>query len=482
MKKNSIKLNYFFNLLYQLLSIIIPVITTPYLSRVLSPKGIGEYNYSFSITTLFMILSVLGSHGYAQREIAFNQNNKEKISKLFFEILIIRLIACLITTPIFFYVAITQQKYSNLLLSQYIMILSTIFDISWFFQGLEEFKKLAIRNISLKIITTIAIFIFVNKDSDLIIYSLLMSISLLMSSLTMWPYCRDYIEIISLKKINIRQHFRPILMFFIPVSAVYIYTSVDKILLGVLANDIEVGYYSQADRIVRLLLTVITSLGTVLLPRIANLLSNKDTLKVKSEIKKSILFVSFIGFPMCGGLIAISPIMIPWFLGKDFQASVLLVQFLSSLTLILGFSSVTGQAVLIPLKKQNFYTVTVILGAIINIVGNFILVPHFLSLGSVISTLISEVLVCALQTVVVFKILNLNYREIFIESKDYIIGSIIMTITLSLLVLKLEVSTFDLLITVLTGFIIYFSYLLITKNILVINLIKNIRTKKFKSN
>ncbi|WHL24687.1 polysaccharide biosynthesis C-terminal domain-containing protein [Streptococcus iniae] len=131
---------------------------------------------------------------------------------------------------------------------------------------------------------------------------------------------------------------------------------------------------------------------------------------------------------------------------------------------------------------QNFYTVTVILGAIINIVGNFILVPHFLSLGSVISTLISEVLVCALQTVVVFKILNLNYREIFIESKDYIIGSIIMTITLSLLVLKLEVSTFDLLITVLTGFIIYFSYLLITKNILVINLIKNIRTKKFKSN
>lgn len=147
-----------------------------------------------------MILSVLGSHGYAQREIAFNQNNKEKISKLFFEILIIRLIACLITTPIFFYVAITQQKYSNLLLSQYIMILSTIFDISWFFQGLEEFKKLAIRNISLKIITTIAIFIFVNKDSDLIIYSLLMSISLLMSSLTMWPYCRDYIEIISLKK------------------------------------------------------------------------------------------------------------------------------------------------------------------------------------------------------------------------------------------------------------------------------------------
>ncbi|WHL24686.1 oligosaccharide flippase family protein [Streptococcus iniae] len=152
-----------------------------------------------------------------------------------------------------------------------------------------------------------------------------------------------------------RQHFRPILMFFIPVSAVYIYTSVDKILLGVLANDIEVGYYSQADRIVRLLLTVITSLGTVLLPRIANLLSNKDTLKVKSEIKKSILFVSFIGFPMCGGLIAISPIMIPWFLGKDFQASVLLVQFLSSLTLILGFSSVTGQAVLIPLKKQNFY-------------------------------------------------------------------------------------------------------------------------------
>lgn len=274
--KQSITKNYLYNLFYQILIIIVPLFTTPYLSRVLGAEAIGIYSYTLSIATYFILFGSLGVAMYGQREIAYVQDDKEKRSKIFFEIVIMRFITLGISLLLFYFSFCTQGDYRVYYKILILEIVANSLDISWFFQGLEEFKKTVIRNTVVKLVSIICIFTFVKSANDLSKYFLIYVLSTLIGNISMWMYLPKYLKKIRRKELKILKHVKPTAVLFIPQLATQAYTVLDKTMIGAMVADkSEVGFYEQAQKMVKLLLTIATSLGTVMVPRMASTFASR---------------------------------------------------------------------------------------------------------------------------------------------------------------------------------------------------------------
>ena len=451
----SIKKNYMYNLIYNILLIISPLIVTPYVSRILKPDGIGAYQYTNAIVTVFILIASLGTNMYAQREIAYYQNNIEKRSKIFKSIFIIRLISSFIVTIIYIPIMFLNETYKYLYLVQYILIISNVFNITWLYQGLEDFKKTATRGLIVKIISIFSIFVFVKTKNDLVLYAFINAMANLISSLYLWLYIKKIIIPVKLNIKDITQHIKPVILLFLPVAAIYVYTYVDKIILGMLSTTEQVGFYSQSENLVKIVMTTLTSLGTVLLPRISKLLGQKKWDEVKNEVNNSIKFVIMLGLPMVFGLILTSSLFVPWFFGDEYLPCIFLIQLLSFLIVIIGLSSVTGQAILIPLNKQKEYTITIAIGAVLNVLLNIMLIPKYGAIGASLATLAAEMIVNITQQILVFKILKLRFIDVLNSNIKSIISTLVMILILLIIKPYFNVSILSTLIYSLLGIIIY---------------------------
>lgn len=300
--------------------------------------------------------------------------------------------------------------------------------LAGFFQGIEEFKKTVIRNSSVKIISIILIFLLVKSEDDLLLYILILGGSTLLGQLSMWVYMPRMLKKCPRKSLNIKRHLKPTFMLFLPSIATYVYTFLDKIMLGAMQDTSEVGYYSQSEKIVKIAMTVITSLGTVLVPRLSNLIKKGEWNSVRKYFAKSVHFVFILGVPMMLGMIIVASDLVPWFLGEGFEQSVLLMQLLSPLVLIIGIASVTGQAVLVSMERQSYYTVSVICGSITNMLLNLLLIPKLKSSGAVAATLMAEFVVTFMQVLGVRKIVD--FKQIIIQNIKCIISGCIMFLLL----------------------------------------------------
>lgn len=285
--KQSITKNYLYNLFYQILIIIVPLFTTPYLSRVLGAESIGIYSYTLSITTYFILLGSLGVAKYGQREIAYVQDDKQKISKIFFEIVSMRFITLGISLLLFYFSFCTQGNYNVYYRILILEIIANSLDISWFFQGLEEFKKTVVRNTIVKLASIVCIFTFVKSANDLYKYFLIYVLSTLIGNISMWMYLPKYLKKIKIKELKILQHLKPTVVLFIPQLATQLYTVLDKTMIGTIVSDkSEVGFYEQAQKLVKLLLTIATSLGAVMAPRMASTFASRQSRKIKRIYEK----------------------------------------------------------------------------------------------------------------------------------------------------------------------------------------------------
>lgn len=456
--------NYIYNLVYQILVMILPIITTPYISRVLKPEGVGDYNFAFSIVSVVLIVAQLGTNLYGQREIAFVQSDLFSRSKVFWEILIIRVITTFISLPIYLIIAFQYKKYSILLLWMSIYLIANIIEVSWFFQGLEDFKKTAIRSIGVKVIGALLIFLTIKSETDLNKYVFVLAMAQLLGNAALLIKVPEKIVLVKIKALELKKHIKPVLNLFLPTAAVYVYTYIDKIILGVLSSNEEVGYFSQAEKIVKLLMTILTSLGIVLLPHIATIVKTGEMKKINEEISEAIAFVFGLGFPMAIGSIIIGDRFIPWFLGADYIHSVILFKVLSPLIVIIGLASVVGQAILIPLKKQKVYSISILLGALLNLVCNFLLIPHLNSLGAAIGTIVAELTVTSIQSYAVYKCIGVNVLKILVQSYKYLVASLIMGIIMRLISIYSPVNTIMMFAIVLIGVFVYFFLLVLLKD------------------
>lgn len=463
----SIKKNYIYNVLYQVLLVIIPLITIPYLSRVLGADGIGTVSFAESLVSYFVLFANLGINIYGQREISYAQDDKRRRSIAFYNILITKFITAL-AALIIYVICYFTILHNTIYLILSIQIISVIFDITWFFQGIEEFDKIVIRNTIIKLINIVFIYTLVKGKDSIIIYCISVVLFPLIGFLSLWPNLSIYLDQIDFSKINVSNVLKVSLTLFLPTIAIQIYTVLDKTMIGIITKDaLENGYYEQSIKISRSLLLLITALSTVVIPRVGYYFDKNDHDVVKDILYKSYRFVFMMSIPMCFGLYFVSYNFIPWFLGAGFDKSIILVQIFSLLIIFISLSNVTGMQYFVPTKQQNKLTISVCIGAIVNFILNCLLIPNFKSVGAAVSSVIAEAIITIVQFILAKDYISIP--KIIKNSIKYLISGAIMLIILFIFARNREPSIFNTLIISVIGATTYFATLLLLKDEFIFN-------------
>ena len=453
-ENNSPKKNFIYNLLYQIFILIIPLITAPYLARVIGAEGVGVYSYTYSIVYYFMMFVLLGVNNYGNRAIAKVRDNKETRSKIFLEIYSLQLILGIIISFIYFiFIFCIKNEYIDILKILYLYILSSMLDINWFFFGLEEFKKTVTRNVFVKIISLVLIFIFIKEKTDLWKYVFILSFMAIVSKLIMWKYVPENINFTKINIKDVFKHLKPNLILFVPVIAVSFYKIMDKIMLGVMAGVEEVGYYENAEKIINIPMSLITALGTVMLPRMSNIVANGENEKMRQYLKKSIVFIMFLAFPMMFGLVTIGYKFSIIYFGSEFKKTGVLIMLLSTTIPFMAFANVIRTQYLVPNEKEKIFIKSVVLGAIVNFIVNMIFIPKYLSIGACLGTIIAESIVMLYQTISVRNVLPI--KEYLSCCTIFFIKAIIMYLVIMIFrILKLE-NFIEIILQIIIGTVLY---------------------------
>ncbi|MFZ7158392.1 lipopolysaccharide biosynthesis protein [Avibacterium gallinarum] len=422
---SSIRTNFLYNSLYQILTLFIPIITLPYLSRVLGTWNIGVYSYHFTISVLFGIFIILGNANYGNRAIAeITSKSKILISETFWNIYFIQFFLGLCILAIYIWYTLSFSTDIKISLIQTIYLLSVILDINWLFYGLEKFKLSIIRNVIIKITTVIFIILLVKNKNDLYTYAFILSLSSLLSQLSLWFFIREYVHITPLKFDKIISHAKSTLALFIPVIAVSTYALLSKIILGSMSNIDEVGYFENSSRLIAIPVMAIWSLGTVMFPRISSIISAGQKDKIFKYIYISFLLSAFLSSSISFGIIGISNEFVPLFFGDNFDKCKILIPILVSSALFISWGEVIRTQYLLPNRKDKIYVSSVLYAAIINVIINIILVPNYGSIGSAIAILITEALICIIQIISVKN--DLDIKKYILHSLFFISTGLIM--------------------------------------------------------
>ncbi|MBS9337745.1 flippase [Fructobacillus parabroussonetiae] len=427
--------NYLYNAAYQLLNIIVPIITLPYLARVLGKEAVGIASWTNSLVTYFLLIASLGIVTYGSREIAYVRNDVELRQKKFWEIQTIHFIAGL--AAIAMYVAfiygggvLNSRIHNNELFLWYQIwvIFSGIVDISWYFMGLEDFKKTVLRNMFIKLLMTVLIFILVKAPSDVGAYILLLAISQVIGNLSMWFYLIGKFKLPKFSSLELNLHWKPVFLMFLPTIATQIYLQLNKTMLPfITGSTASSGIYDNADKIIKVCLALVTSVGLVMLPRMSAHYAAGEHDQMKKAIHSSMDFVSAIAIPLAAGIAAIGPTAMLWFLGQSWGQVGSALVLLTPIIIFIGWSNVIGNQFLIPTKRLHDYTWSVTFGALLNVVLNFFFIFLWGVEGAAIATALSELAVILYQLVVTRE--DMPVSKHFTGIWRYLLAALVMYIS-----------------------------------------------------
>lgn len=420
----NIKKNFGYQVAYRILTVITPLITAPIISRALGAERVGMYSATQAYANYFMLFAMLGVEYYGQRTIAA-ANSIEKRQSLFWEIFAVQAVASTISllvylSSIFFF----EKERFLVMLFQGLWVVSSFLDINWFFFGVENFKLTVTRNFVVKIVTVFSIVFVIRQPGDLPLYTLIMAGSTAMSQMVLWVSLRRYIHFQKSSFQEVKKHILPILQLFIPMLASSIYHFMDKTMLDVLSNEAEVGYYYSADKIIYIPLGVITAVGTVMLPRISNVLNNETFDKAEDLLNKASELDLFLASAVGFGIGAIAEEFAPLFFGVGYEPVGMLIRVFVPVLMIKALSDVVRSQYLIPAKKDKQYTMSVTCGAAMNIICNTILIPELGALGAVLGTLAAETIVLIMAMLSCRK--EINFLRIFMNHWIYLACGVVM--------------------------------------------------------
>lgn len=469
MKKN-VKQNYIYNATFQIILLMIPLITMPYVSHILKADNIGQYSYATSIVTYFVVFATFGSTIFGQKTIAFYRDNQEKMSESFWDIFGFRMISGLLFFTLYIIYIVKFEKMTLLKILVSLNIINVIVDINWFYQGIEEFKRTIFRSVLVKLISLICIYVFVKTRSDTWIYTLISCASMVVGNIILWIPLRKYI--LAPKRIRPLANFKDMFMVFIPTIASQVYTVLDKSMIGwITGSDYANGCYEQSERLARAALTIVTAVGAVILPRVANLYKNGNIVQAKEYIYKAYRVVWALGFPLMFGTISIASVLIPIYLGSGYDLSIILLQIFSLLIMFVSLSYVTGISYLTPTNQQNVYTVAVIVAAVFNFGANYYMIPKFGAIGAAIASVIAEFIGVVVQIGYCIYKQQMKIGKIFGTCWKYFVSGLVMYVGISILKNMMSVSFWTLLVLIFGGMIIYLVGLLILhEDLLIFNL------------
>ena len=456
--------NLVYQVIFQFSKIVIPLITVPIVSRALGPNGVGIYNYTNSVAQYVIILANLGIVLYGNRVIAQNRDSFEQRSKIFWELAILKILLTL--SCLFFYLFFVSFLNDRIYFYiQGISILAVLFDISWFFMGLEDFRKVTMSSLLFQVIGLISIVMFVKTPSDLSLYIFIQCSSLLFGQFFAWIFLKNKIRFIVPKPKNMFIHLKASLPYFVPQVAVLLYTNLNKTILGIYTTNSDVAYYSNAQTINTMIISLVTTIDTVLLPRMTYLSLKNQKSKILEIMSVSIHLQFFVSIPAFIGLIAITPNMVPWFFGNKFLFLVKLIPLFAPLIFFVPLGMAISRQYLLPTGKINAYNNSVITGALISIVINILLIKPLGIYSAVIATISSEIFVCLKRVISLIKNENFKFQKLVIFK--YFFSAAVMYLCIIILTKRfnLQNSFYTSFIQILFGAAVY----LITTTLLKVN-------------
>lgn len=400
----SVQKNFLYSVAYQILIVLLPLITAPYISRTLGATAVGIYAYTNSVAYYFLIFAMLGISNHGNRCIAAARDDKKRLNHVFSSIYILQIGTFFIATiayVIYCFFVVTENR--TVAFIQLLYVLSGLFDISWLFFGLEKFKLTVIRNTLIKLGTVICMFVFVHDPSDLWKYTLIMSVGSFFSQIYLWRYAKHEVRLIKVSPKEIAENIKPVCILFIPVISYSIYKVMDKIMLGQMSTYMQVGYYQNAEKIINIPMGIITAFGTVMLPRMSNIIAAGDKGKSDHYIRLSVKFVTLLCSSIAFGLMGISAVLPSVYLGNEFSACTPLINLLSLTVFFIAWANVIRTQYLIPYHYDNVYILSTIAGAIVNLFINMMLIPIYQSVGAAIGTVAAEFTVMIIQAIYVRK-------------------------------------------------------------------------------
>lgn len=462
MKKRSLTENVFFNMLYQVLVTVLPIITTPYTARTLGLSANGVHSFTESIVTYFIIFGAIGTSLYGIRKIAYVRDNEEELARVTKEVISLRLLLMVATLAIYVPFLCFNNQYVLIYRIHIINIVANGIDISWFYQGVEDFKKVTIRNLLVKFLFVVCLFVFIKDPSDLPWYVFLIVISSLFGNLIMIYYLPQYVNLKKGKTLKPFVHLRPSVFLFIPQAMNYIYVLIDRSMLGWMTNTDNVGLYDQAQRIVRMITAILQSVGYVMMARVANLTMSNDKDGIVTYVRKSVNFNLFIAFPAMFGILGVADDFIPFFLGQEYLGSIPVLKIMSVLVFLSSMNSLMGVQMLIPMGKEKIYTIATTCGACISVIFNLALIPVLGIFGSCVACIVAE---AAVFTVSFWNLRDMfNIRHLLKDNIGIIVGALVMFVAVRLISTVNMNIIIKLICELGAGAAIYFAFAFVTKN------------------
>ena len=475
-KLPSLAKNFAFSSIYQVLNVIAPLITAPYLSRVLGPAGLGIHSYTCSIQTYFSLFAALGTTYYGAKEISQNRNDVQMRSKLFWEIELVTVVTSCVSLIGWGIFILQSPQYKIYFLILTMNILATMFDITWFFTGLEKVDVVVLRNTVVKLLTVIFTLVLIKGQEDLVKYFLIYGGSALISSLATWVYIPGLTVHVKFSELKLKKHFKETVVYFIPTIATSVYTLLDRTLIGTITHsELENGYYAQAEKIINLAKTLVfSSISLVVGTRAAFLFAENRIEEVKQKTQNSIRYIFFTGAACAFGITAVAPIFVPVFFGEGYDAVVKLLYIFSPIIVVIGISNCLEAHYYIPSGRRAVSNRFIIVGAIVNLCMNLILIPLFNACGAAVASVIAEIIITILY------VKGSDGFLLFKDLRSYIfkdlVAGILMLVGIRLFDVFVQIGiVYKLLIEIFLGSAIYIGVLIALKDVFITQMLKKIR-------
>ena len=406
----SIRKNAAYNVAYRLFSVLLPLVTAPYLSRTVGTEGVGLYSDAWTISEIFCLIGMLGLADYGVRTIAQARDDREKLNRTFSAIWQMQLLVAGAALVLWLgYVFLVAGAEKTIALHLTMMSVSCLCSFDWCLMGLDIFKPIALRNTFVKTAAAVCVFIFVKNRNDLWIYAFVWSLATLAGNLSCAATLKGKV---SYRRVSMKEslrHLRPCAVLFISVMAVSIYRRMDKVMVYNIAGASENGLYEDAEKIIYCLSGFISAIGTVMMPRIANLQEKGETERISRYIDKSMDLIICMVSAMAFGVAAVADRFAPLFYGEEFRYSGVLMAPLGFTLIMIGFANVIRTQVVLPQKRDHIFVKSVCCGAVVNLIANACLIPTMKGMGAVVGTLLAEMTVPVVQFIILRK--ELPYRK-----------------------------------------------------------------------
>lgn len=411
MSKSLVK-NSFFNVIYQLLNVLFPLVTAPYIARILLPDNVGKVAIAQNWAQYFIVFAALGIPTYAIREIAKSKHNKAELNHTFTELFSINFISTTISVVAYLITIFSFNNFRQnimLYLAVGLGILFNYITIDWLYQGLEDYGYIAIRSFIVKLLSLLALLILVRSKNDYVLYALISACAI---------GCNNIFNILHLSQIGVKfnfnhlsfsHHIKPIIIFFTNSITVKLYTLINVTLLGILSTDAAAAFYTNSDKVVRLIVATISAIGGVLLPRFSVYAQRGEKEKCADVASKVFHILFFLFVPTCLGLILMSKEIVLILFGSQYTASIPTLQIMSLLLLSLGFNGLFG-TILLAFGHERENLLCPIAGALTCLIFNFALIPTLAQNGAAIACVVAESVVTGVAVFFSSRIIKLHFR------------------------------------------------------------------------